>query len=299
MESKCIPDRCMTVKTSSQLGQDGLTCHEVMFEACDPSNSYQHWKRLESQGTFGRTGSVWMNEATQAEFSTAGGVNDALACVGMSADELGLPYPKNPVVFTKPPVSAVGHLAQVVKPRITQKLDYEVELVVVIGKPCKDVTVEQAMDYVLGYTVANDLSTRDWQKVPELAGSQWCRSKGFDGFSPLGPVLVTKDEIPDPNNLWMKSFVNGEKRQDDSTNDLIFKVAEIVSFLSYGATVMPGTVIMTGTPAGVAEGLPGQPWLQAGDKVVTEIEHIGALEIDIIPDPCNTVCYANMVPSKL
>jgi len=227
----------------------------------------------------------------------------SVVCIGLNykkhADELGLPYPKNPVVFTKPPVSAVGHLAQVVKPRITQKLDYEVELVVVIGKPCKDVTVEQAMDYVLGYTVANDLSTRDWQKVPELAGSQWCRSKGFDGFSPLGPVLVTKDEIPDPNNLWMKSFVNGEKRQDDSTNDLIFKVAEIVSFLSYGATVMPGTVIMTGTPAGVAEGLPGQPWLQAGDKVVTEIEHIGALEIDIIPDPCNTVCYANMVPSKL
>jgi 2-keto-4-pentenoate hydratase/2-oxohepta-3-ene-1,7-dioic acid hydratase in catechol pathway len=226
----------------------------------------------------------------------------SVICIGLNyskhADELGLPYPKNPVVFAKPPSSAAGHGAKIVKPRVTQKMDYEVELTVVIGKPCKDVTTEQALDYVLGYTVANDLSTRDWQKVPELAGGQWCRSKGFDGFSPLGPVLVTRDEIKDPNNLWLRSFVNGEKRQDSSTNDLIFKVQEIVSFLSCGCTLMPGTAIMTGTPAGVAEGMKNQPWLKPGDKVITEIEHIGALEVEIVQDPSSTTCYANM-PSKL
>lgn len=226
----------------------------------------------------------------------------AVICIGLNyskhADELGLPYPKNPVVFAKPPNSASGHGAKIVKPRVTEKMDYEVELTVVIGKPCKDVTTEQALDYVLGYTVANDLSTRDWQKVPELAGGQWCKSKSFDSFSPLGPVLVTRDEIPDPNNLWLRSYVNGEKRQDSSTSDFLFKVQEVVSFLSCGCTLAPGTVIMTGTPAGVAEGIKGQPWLKPGDKVVTEIEKIGALEIEIVADPCTTKCYANMV-SKL
>jgi len=228
-------------------------------------------------------------------------------CIGLNykghADELGLPYPKNPVVFWKPPSSEAGHMAKVVKPRITEKLDYEVELTIVIGKPCKDVTTEQALDYVLGYTVANDLSTRDWQKVPELAGSQWCRSKGFDGFSPLGPVVVTADEIPDPNSLQLRSFVNGQKRQDSNTNDLIFNIQEIISFLSCGSTIEPGTVIMTGTPAGVAEGKnvqpkPGMDWLKPGDKVVTEIEKIGALEIEIVEDPSSTKCFC-FLPSKL
>lgn len=222
-------------------------------------------------------------------------------CIGLNyhkhADELKLPYPKNPVIFTKPAASAVGDHAKVVKPRMTEKMDYEVELVVVIGKTCKDVSTDEALDYVLGYTVANDLSTRDWQKVPELAGGQWCRSKGFDGFSPLGPVLVTRDEVKDPNNLWLRSFVNGEKRQDSSTNDFIFKVQEVVSFLSCGATLVPGTVIMTGTPAGVAEGWKGQPWLKPGDNVVTEIEGIGALTIDIVADTSTASCYMNV--SKL
>lgn len=226
----------------------------------------------------------------------------AVICIGLNyglhAKELGLPCPTNPVVFTKPSSSAVGHGAEVVKPRDTKKLDYEVELAVVIGKACKDVTVDDALQYVLGYTVANDLSTRDWQKVPELAGGQWCRSKGFDGFSPLGPVLVTADEIPDPNSLKLRSFVNGEKRQDSSTSDFIFNVQQVISFLSNGCTLQPGTVILTGTPAGVAEGMPGQPWLSAGDKVVVEIAGIGALETTIVADMSIVKCYLNM-PSKL
>jgi len=200
----------------------------------------------------------------------------------------------------KPPSSATGHNAHVPKPRSSVRFDYEVELAVVIGKPCKDVTVENALDYVLGYTVANDLSTRDWQKVPELAGGQWCRSKGFDMFSPLGPVLVTKEHIPDPNNIRLWSHVNGEKRQDSTTADLIFKVQEIVSFLSNGCTLTPGTVIMTGTPAGVAEGLikHGKDYLNVGDKVRCGIEHIGDLDIEIIQDTSKAKCYVNM-PAKL
>lgn len=234
-------------------------------------------------------------------------VPSSVVCIGLNykghADELGLPYPKNPVVFTKPASSAVGHMAKVVKPRIAEKMDYEVELVLVIGRECKDVTAERALDYVLGYTVANDLSTRDWQKAPELAGGQWCRSKGFDGFSPLGPVLVTKDEIPNPNKLQLRTFVNGEKRQDSNTDDLIFNVQQIISFLSCGSTLLPGTVIMTGTPAGVAEGKnvqpkPGMDWLKPGDKVVTEIENIGALEIEVVKDPSSSNCFV-VLPSKL
>merc|ERR1719443_90656 len=117
----------------------------------------------------------------------------------------------------KPPWVATGHGSDVVKPRVTEKMDYEVELAVVIGKPCKDVAPAQALEYVLGYTCCNDLSTRDWQKVPELAGSQWCRSKGFDGFAPLGPAIATQESIPDASNLRIRSWVNGEQRQDANT----------------------------------------------------------------------------------
>lgn len=222
----------------------------------------------------------------------------ALICIGLNyrahADELKLPYPKNPVVFIKPLTAACGHGAEVVKPRMSVKMDYEVELAVVIGKECKDVTPEAALDYVLGYTACNDFSTRDWQKVPELAGGQWTRSKIFDNFAPLGPVLTTKEDIPDPGCLQVKTFVNGEKMQDSNTNDLIFSVPQIISFLSAGTTLQPGTVIITGTPFGVAEGRTPQPWLKAGDKVCVEVEKIGRLENTIVADPSSAACYMNM-----
>jgi 2-keto-4-pentenoate hydratase/2-oxohepta-3-ene-1,7-dioic acid hydratase in catechol pathway len=212
-----------------------------------------------------------------------------IICIGLNyrkhADELKLPYPKNPVVFVKPTTTAIGHGAQVVKPRITEKMDYEVELAVIIGKPCKDVTPEQSLDYVLGYTVANDISTRDWQKVPELAGSQWCRSKMFDGFAPLGPVVATTDEIKDPSSLRLQTWLNGQQVQDSNTSDLIFSVQQCISFLSIGTTLRPGTVILTGTPFGVAEGRSPQPWLKPGDKVIVEVEGIGKLENTIVADP--------------
>merc|ERR1719171_16498 len=140
------------------------------------------------------------------------------------------------------------------------------------------------MEYVLGYTCCNDLSTRDWQKVPELAGSQWCRSKGFDGFAPLGPAIATRETIPDASSLRLRSWVNGEQRQDANTKDFIFSIQEVVSFLSIGCTLQPGTVILTGTPFGVAEGMKGQPWLKVGDRLAVEIDQIGRLENTVVED---------------
>lgn len=222
-------------------------------------------------------------------------VPSTVFCIGLNyrqhADELKLPYPKNPVVFLKPSTCVAGHMDPVVKPRITEKMDYEVELAVVIGKDCKDVSVDAALDYVLGYTCANDISSRDWQKDPPLAGSQWTRSKIFDNFAPLGPVLVTKDEIPDPNNIRVQSFVNGKQMQDCSTSDFIFNVQECVSFLSIGTTLPAGSVILTGTPSGVAEGRKPQPWLQPGDTCVVEVEKIGQLENPIVADPSSTKAF--------
>eukprot|EP00933_Yihiella_yeosuensis_P011829 TRINITY_DN11959_c0_g3_i1.p1 TRINITY_DN11959_c0_g3~~TRINITY_DN11959_c0_g3_i1.p1 ORF type:complete len:281 (+),score=54.65 TRINITY_DN11959_c0_g3_i1:66-908(+) len=218
-----------------------------------------------------------------------------ILCIGLNyrshADELKLPYPKNPVVFVKPSTCAAGHCDEIVKPRITEKMDYEVELAIVIGRECKDVSPESALDYVLGYTCANDLSTRDWQKVPEYSGSQWCRSKMFEGFAPIGPVIATKDDVPNPDKLRVQTFVNGQQMQDSNTSDLIFSVKQIVSFLSISTRLLPGTVILTGTPFGVAEGRSPQPWLKPGDKVAVEIEGIGRLENTIVADSSSTKCF--------
>jgi 2-keto-4-pentenoate hydratase/2-oxohepta-3-ene-1,7-dioic acid hydratase in catechol pathway len=218
-----------------------------------------------------------------------------VVCIGLNykkhADELGVAYPKNPVVFLKPATTVTGPDTAIVKPRISEKMDYEVELAIVIGKECKDVSVEDALGYVLGYTAANDVSTRDWQKVPELAGSQWTRSKIFDNFCPLGPVCVTSDEIGDPNNLRVQTFVNGASMQDSNTSDLIFNVQQCISFCSIGTTLVPGTVIITGTPAGVAEGRSPQPWLQAGDECIVEIEKIGRMRNPIVADTSTTDCF--------
>mmetsp|Transcript_30276 Transcript_30276/g.78210 ORF Transcript_30276/g.78210 Transcript_30276/m.78210 type:complete len:282 (-) Transcript_30276:55-900(-) len=224
-------------------------------------------------------------------------------CIGLNyrkhADELGLPYPKNPIVFTKVRGCVTGPGADVVKPRIVNKMDWEVELAVVIGKDCKDVSEADALKYVLGYTVANDLSTRDWQKQPELAGGQWTYSKNFDGFAPLGPALVTADEISDPNSLALKTWINGELMQDSATSDFIFNVQQCISFLSIGNTLPAGTVILTGTPFGVGEGLKPPRFLAPGDDMVCEVEGIGRLQNKVVADPSDVKCYHNPSEAKL
>jgi 2-keto-4-pentenoate hydratase/2-oxohepta-3-ene-1,7-dioic acid hydratase in catechol pathway len=157
----------------------------------------------------------------------------------------------------------------------SDRVDYECELAVVIGRDCKNVSASKAIDYVAGYTCANDVSVRDWQK--SAGGGQWCRGKTLDTFCPLGPYLVTPDEIPDPQNLKIRTLLNGEAVQNWSTNDMIFTVAQIIEFLSGSTTLPAGTVILTGTPHGVGMASTPPRWLQPGDQVTIEIEKIGSL----------------------
>jgi 2-keto-4-pentenoate hydratase/2-oxohepta-3-ene-1,7-dioic acid hydratase in catechol pathway len=157
----------------------------------------------------------------------------------------------------------------------SDEVDYECELAVVIGRAGKNISRRNALDYVLGYTCCNDVSARDWQI--KRGGGQWCRGKSFDTFSPLGPVLVTRDEIPHPNELKIRTVLNGQVMQDWNTNDMIFDVPTLIEFLSGSTTLLPGTVILTGTPHGVGMAQKPPRWLKPGDSVSIEIEKIGTL----------------------
>jgi 2-keto-4-pentenoate hydratase/2-oxohepta-3-ene-1,7-dioic acid hydratase in catechol pathway len=164
----------------------------------------------------------------------------------------------------------------------SQEVDYECELAVVIGRRCKNVPKESALDYVLGYTCANDVSARDWQG--KWGGSQWCRGKTFDTFAPLGPCLVLKDEIPDPSALKIRTVLNGQVMQDWNTGDMIFDVPTLIAFLSGSTTLLPGTVILTGTPHGVGFARKPPVFLQPGDSVTIEIDRIGALTNPVVAE---------------
>jgi 2-keto-4-pentenoate hydratase/2-oxohepta-3-ene-1,7-dioic acid hydratase in catechol pathway len=205
----------------------------------------------------------------------------AIICIGLNyrrhAQETNAKIPQFPVVFFKGP-NTVQHPGEpILLPRQlrSEEVDYECELAVVIGRRCKNVPRAKALEYVLGYTCANDVSARDWQK--EKGGGQWCRGKTFDTFCPLGPCLVTADEIPDPNSLALRTVINGETLQEGNTNDMIFDVPALIEFLSGSTTLLPGTVILTGTPHGVGMARTPRRWLCPGDSVNVEIERIGTL----------------------
>ena len=212
----------------------------------------------------------------------------AILCIGLNyrqhAAETGAPLPQFPVLFMKNPASVQHPGDPIELPRTlrSDRVDYECELAVVIGRTCRNATRAQALDYVLGYTCANDVSARDWQK--EGGGTQWCRGKSFDTFAPLGPCLVTRDELPDPHALKIRTIVSGETLQDCSTSDMIFDVPTIIEFLSASTTLLPGTVILTGTPHGVGMARTPPRFLQAGDRVTIEIEGIGALTNPVIEE---------------
>src|SRR2546422_143890 len=187
------------------------------------------------------------------------------------ARERGTAAPENPVYFTKAPETVVGPGAKVIHHAATKELDYEVELPVVIGPAGKDIAREQALGHVFGYTIVNDVTARDVQKRHQ----QWFHGKSMDTFCPMGPVLVTADEIPDPQALSVAMRINGEVRQSSHTSKMIFPVDECISVLSQGFTLLPGDVIATGTPEGVGAAL--GKFLKAGDRVEAEIEKIGVL----------------------
>ncbi|MBS7248022.1 MAG: fumarylacetoacetate hydrolase family protein [Candidatus Jordarchaeales archaeon] len=205
-----------------------------------------------------------------------------IICLGLNysdhAEEAGLKPPDEPVLFSKPATAVVGHDDPVIYPRVSSQVDYEVELAVVIGKKGKDITEEDAYEYVAGYTVFNDVSARDIQ----FRGIQWFRGKSFDTFAPMGPCLTLKDEIPDPHNLKMQMRINGEVRQKGSTKNMIFKIPYLLSFISAGMTLEPGDVIATGTPSGVGIYSKPQKLLKPGDVMEATIEKIGTLRNKVV-----------------
>ncbi|KAI8933953.1 hypothetical protein NX059_008727 [Plenodomus lindquistii] len=209
-----------------------------------------------------------------------------IKCVGLNymkhIREGGRKPPPYPSMFVKPSASIAGFNEVIPIPKIAQEnqLDYEGELSVVIGKNCKDVSNEDALHYIAGYMTSNDVSARTWQRDPAYAGvvPQWCFSKGFDKFAPLGPLLVSPKAVGDASNLRLQTWVNDELRQDAETSDLLFGVKDIVRFLSQGTTLEKGTVIMTGTPAGVAMGMKEPIYLKDGDVVKVRIDQLGAVE---------------------
>lgn len=198
-----------------------------------------------------------------------------IICIGLNyrkhAIESGMAIPTIPVVFTKYPNTLVDFGCDVELGPVGKEFDYEVELGFVIGKKAKNIPKARALEYVLGYCVANDLSCRDLQ----FRTSQWLMGKSLDHFLPLGKYLVTRDEIPDPQSLSLLTIVNGEIRQQSNTADMIFSVAEIIEDLTKHFTLEPGDLIVTGTPEGVAMGMQNKPWLQPGDIVEVAIEHLG------------------------
>lgn len=212
----------------------------------------------------------------------------AILCIGLNyaahAAEGGKPVPERPVLFMKTPAATQRPGGPVVLPRrlLSTRVDYEAELAVVIGRPCKNVNRADALDYVLGYTCGNDVSARDWQRGG--GGGQWCRGKGFDTFAPLGPCLVTPDELADPNDLRIATHLNGETLQDSRTNDMIFDVPTLIEFLCASTTLLPGTVILTGTPPGVGFARTPPRWLTPGDEVTVEIEGIGKLTNPVVAE---------------
>jgi len=201
-----------------------------------------------------------------------------IICVGLNyrkhAEESGAAIPTTPVLFSKFTNTLAGQGDSVVLPAgVAEQYDYEVEIAFVIGKTAKSVSVENALDYVYGYFTADDISVRDLQ----TRTSQWLLGKTMDNFFPIGPYLVTADEIGDPQTLRLTTKVNGELRQNSNTGDMIFSIAEIISYISTYFPLLPGDVITTGTPEGVAMGMPNKPWLKPGDEVVVEVEKLGAL----------------------
>ncbi len=203
-------------------------------------------------------------------------------CVGRNyaehAKERGADIPTVPVFFTKPPTTVVGHEANVIAWPVTQNLDYEVELAVVIGRQGRDIPKANAYDHIFGYTILNDITARDLQKKH----TQWFKGKSLDTFAPVGPWIVQRSAIQDPHSCRIGLRVNGETRQEANTADMIFRIEDLIETLSAGMTLEPGDIIATGTPSGVAAGSEPPRWLKAGDVVEAEVEGIGVLRNRIV-----------------
>lgn len=204
---------------------------------------------------------------------------------GDHVEESGLEKPKIPMIFNKQSTSAAGPFDPIHRPRVSDKLDYEAELAVVIGRRCRHVPADRAAEVIAGYTICNDVSVRDWQ----MRSATFTMGKSFDTHCPLGPWIVTADEIGDPHRLRVQTWVNGEPRQDSNTKHLIFDCFDLVEHLSTAFTLEPGDIIPTGTPGGIGAAMKPRQYLKAGDVVRIAIEDIGEIENTVIEEPEDTV----------
>jgi 2-keto-4-pentenoate hydratase/2-oxohepta-3-ene-1,7-dioic acid hydratase in catechol pathway len=209
-----------------------------------------------------------------------------IICVGLNyrdhAVESKMAIPKEPVLFSKFPTALIGHDEPIIVPKISTKVDYEAELVVVVGKRGRAVPESTAMDYVAGYSVGHDVSARDWQL--EKDGKQWMIGKTFDTFAPVGPTLTTRDEIPDPHRLGIRLRLNGRTMQNSNTNQMIFSVAQLIAYVSLVFTIEPGDLIFTGTPPGIGHALNPPVYLRGGETTEVEIDSLGTLRNPIVAE---------------
>jgi len=212
---------------------------------------------------------------------------EKVICVGVNyadhARESGMRPPEEPVIFNKFPTTVRAHGEPIVLPRLSDEVDYEAELVVVIGTGGRDIPERRALDHVAGYCCGNDVSARDWQKGKP--GGQWLLGKSFDSFAPFGPALVTADEVGDPGNLKIRLRLNGRLMQDSSTSELIFAVPRLIAYVSGVCTLAPGDLIFTGTPPGVGAARRPPVFLNPGDTVEVEIEKLGVLRNPVVAEP--------------
>jgi 2-keto-4-pentenoate hydratase/2-oxohepta-3-ene-1,7-dioic acid hydratase in catechol pathway len=209
-----------------------------------------------------------------------------IICVGLNykdhAAESGSPIPKEPILFSKYATALIGHGETIVLPKVSQEVDYEAELVIAVGKKGRHLTLQNALEHVAGYTVGHDVSARDWQLRKD--GKQWMVGKTFDTFAPMGPVLVTNDEVQDPLNMPIRLRLNNEVMQNSNTRQMIFGVAELLVYLSQVFTLEPGDLIFTGTPPGVGMARKPPVYLKDGDVVEVEIEGLGLLRNPVIQE---------------
>ena len=243
-----------------------------------PDQQRNHWSRLDKSTLSHNPSSVRLQPPVPDPRK--------IICIGLNyrdhAEETGSPIPPEPILFSKYPTTLVGHLEPIILPRVSQQVDYEAELVVVIGRGGKNIPKETAREHVGGYTIGHDVSARDWQL--NKPAKQWMAGKTFDTFAPTGPELVTPDEVADPHNLGIRLRLNGQTMQDSSTKQLIFGVDDLVAYLSQIMTLEPGDLIFTGTPPGVGMARKPPVWLKPGDVVEVEIEHLGVLRNPVIAE---------------
>jgi 2-keto-4-pentenoate hydratase/2-oxohepta-3-ene-1,7-dioic acid hydratase in catechol pathway len=226
----------------------------------------------------GRAGAV-KHPASQVKYHAPIVDPQKIICVGLNykdhAAESGSPIPKEPVLFSKYPTALIGHGDTIVLPKVSQEVDYEAEFVIVIGKKCRHIDKANALQFVAGYTVGHDVSARDWQLKKD--GKQWMVGKTFDTFAPVGPVLVTRDEVPNAQALPIRLRLNGLTMQDSTTAQMIFSVEDLLAYISQVMTLMPGDLIFTGTPPGVGNARKPPVFMKDGDVAEVEIDGLGLL----------------------